>query len=63
MGEKERRKRAARAYQEGRQAYQDGLPLDANPYKISDWGVGGFWRMGWEGAARSDTPERTDGDG
>ncbi len=48
MGEKERRLRSEKATQEGRQAYKNGISLDNNPYKISVWGMGSFWKMGWE---------------
>lgn len=39
--------RAKLAVEKGRQAYMDGKPQEANPYKRTFWGFGGYWDLGW----------------
>jgi ribosome modulation factor len=39
--------RAKLAVERGRQAYMDGKPQEANPYKRTFWGFGGYWDLGW----------------
>lgn len=50
MGAKDRWERNQKAIEEGILAYHDGVPLDQCPYKHSDWGLGGWWDMGWREA-------------
>ena len=47
MSARERQERQAKAIYEGRLAYREGKSLDDCPYKRSNWGVGGFWDMGF----------------
>ena len=66
MGARQRRDRAIRAAEEGRQARRDKKTKDQCPYKQSDWGLGGFWRGGWEEedqaiARKGNTGERSNG--
>lgn len=56
---KKDRDRIARAVREGYQAYQAGKPITDNPYKVSDWGVGGSWNCGWwDGKNDKDRPRK-----
>ena len=50
MGSRERWERNQKATEEGKQAYHGGLIQDDCPYKISIWGLGGWWLMGWHRA-------------
>lgn len=51
---KKDRDRQDRAFDEGKQAFKDGKTLEDNPYKISTWGVGGIWKLGFLHARRSE---------
>ena len=31
----------------GEQAYKEGKPIEANPYRETFWGFGGHWAWGW----------------
>jgi len=44
---RDRIERYNRARREGMKARRDGVLEDANPYKISPWGLGLFWLSGW----------------
>jgi len=57
---KKDRGRHQRATNEGRYAFILGLELSANPYKVSPWGVGGAWVMGWQGAKHEKEQKRID---
>jgi len=48
MSASKRWKRGQRAIEEGKTARSLGKPKSACPYKRSDWGLGGWWDMGWE---------------
>jgi len=48
MSASDRHKRSMEAVSEGAQAYRKGVSLENNPYKISLWGLDGFWKMGWD---------------
>lgn len=50
MSERQRRVAYQRACNRGADDYRAGKPITANPYKISDWGLGGWWEMGWREA-------------
>lgn len=48
---KSTRNRIDRAIEKGRKAFEEGQPISDCPYKIdSEWGVGRFWRMGYNQA-------------
>ncbi|HEC62694.1 MAG TPA: hypothetical protein ENI27_10655 [bacterium] len=47
MGSSERWKANDKALKRGAKAYRDGIHLDQCPYKYSQWGLGGWWDMGW----------------
>lgn len=61
MSANERHKRAKRATQEGREARRAGEPIEANPYKKSTWGMGGFWEAGWQDAGIGESAVRQSG--
>jgi len=48
MSATERSERYRRAIEEGKTARSLGKPQSACPYKRSEWGLGGWWDMGWE---------------
>lgn len=61
MGHRERNEAQDRAIKKGEEAYAQGLPLEANPYKrptyaleggkrhlIGGWSLWPFWKVGWE---------------
>ncbi|KKL56616.1 hypothetical protein LCGC14_2243610 [marine sediment metagenome] len=50
MGSRERWERNQKAIEEGNKAYRDGLTVEDCPYKISEWGLGHWWLMGWNEA-------------
>lgn len=59
MSARERAYRAMRAAAEGAAAFNAGKPMRACPYKVSNWGAGVDWQMGWErakNAVKHDTP-------
>lgn len=39
--------RRLRAVEQGATARSGGLTIDRNPYKKTEWGLGGFWEMGY----------------
>lgn len=41
-----------RAVERGRRDNAAGVPRTSNPYKVSEWGLGGWWDMGWQEAER-----------
>ena len=47
MGARQRADRFSRAVEEGLKAAKEGKPLSACPYKDSEWGLGGAWKLGW----------------
>ena len=50
MGAKDRWERNMKAKEKGKQAYRDEVPIEQCPYKYSEWGLGGWWDMGWREA-------------
>jgi hypothetical protein len=63
MGHRERCEGRDRAIRKGREAFQAGVPIEANPYKEprsiagifntraeGAWSLHPFWRMGWRQA-------------
>ncbi len=50
MSARERTERAYRAEERGKRDRRSGIPYDKNPYKISPWGVGVYWQIGWRAA-------------
>jgi hypothetical protein len=39
--------RRLRAVEQGATARSCGLDIEENPYQKSEWGLGGFWEMGY----------------
>ena len=58
MSERDRAELRMRATIEGERAFAKGTSRDECPYKVSSWGVGAFWQMGWDRAALAQTEER-----
>ena len=50
MGQFERTMLMRRANAEGRDAFLGGKTEEECPYKVSDWGAGGFWLSGFNSA-------------
>ncbi len=47
MSASERTERMYRALDRGRTARRSGISYDKNPYKLSPWGMGAYWQLGW----------------
>ena len=47
------------AVERGRRAYMNGKPKEANPYKKTFWGFGGYWDLGWMEAETDKEQEET----
>jgi len=47
MSARQRAEAHRKAIRKGNEAFWKGESLDNNPYKISVWGVGRAWEMGW----------------
>lgn len=45
------------AIEEGWKAQKDGKPRDDCPYKVSIWGIGQFWLIGWDRASNGLTKD------
>lgn len=58
MSAREFAARARKAEAEGEKAYRDGVAKNECPYRESNWGVGPFWKMGWDNAARAASVQR-----
>lgn len=55
MSARQRADRATKAIAEGVEAFKQGKPASACPYKVSDWGTGGDWLLGWSRAKQQST--------
>ncbi len=53
MGARDRTRRYLRAKERGEEAFWRGEPFESCPLKVSEWGSGGFWQLGWREAERA----------
>jgi ribosome modulation factor len=53
MSARERVAARERAYNKGGRSFLQGKSIENNPYKVSTWGNGIEWRMGWFAARDS----------
>ena len=53
MSARERADARRRAFNKGGRSFLQGKSIENNPYKISMWGNGVEWRMGWFAARDS----------